>query len=94
MTLRELIQEIIKNDDFTKLAECIKKIHPEWSETRDVYKTYSRVAKEIEDLPGDDELKGHIIAMDVIENTLFDKTEKWVDVHLLDPDGDLSLIHI
>ena len=93
MTLRELIQEHIRLEQtglniFDKLAKHITNIHPEWSEKKDVLKTYTRVAKEIEDLPGDDELKGHVIVIDDVENTLFEKTESWVDVHLLDSEGD------
>lgn len=90
MTLRQLIQEVIRLDVFKELSHEVTKIHPEWSEksTVQVLKTYKRVAEEIEDLPGDDELKGHVIGIDEIENTMFDKTESWVDVHLLDPDGD------
>ena len=90
MTLRELIQEIIRLDNFEALAEKITDIHPEWSKKKnsEVLKTYKRVAMEIEDLPGDDELKGHIIVIDVLENTLFNKTESWADVHLCDSDGD------
>ena len=90
MTLRQLIQEIIQLDELNTLAEKITDIHPEWSDKKsdDVLKTYTRVAREIEDLPGDDELKGHVIVIDTIENTLFNKTESWTDVHLLDQDGD------
>jgi len=90
MTLRQLIQEIVRLDEFEKLSSEVIKIHPEWSEKNvgEVLKTYKRVAEEIEDLPGDDELEGHVIGIDNIENTMFDKTESWVDVHLLDPDGD------
>lgn len=90
MTLRQLIQEIIRLGEFEKLATKITEIHPEWSGKKhgDVLKTYTRVAKEIEDLPGDDELKGHVIVIDSIENTLFNKTESWTDVHLQDMDGD------
>jgi len=90
MTLRQLIQEVIRLDAFKELSSEIIKIHPEWSKKSavEVLKTYKRVAEEIEDLPGDDELKGHVISINKIENTLFDKTESWVDVHLLDPDGD------
>lgn len=97
MTLREFIQEHIRLEGdgeedgyrmFDKLAENITKIHPEWSENKDVLKTYKRVCLEIEDLPGDDELKGHVIVIEDVENTLFDKTESWVDVHLLDANGD------
>ena len=94
MTLREYIQEHISLDKagyprvFERLAEHIISIHPEWSEKKDVLKTYKRVCMEIEDLPGDDELKGHVIVIEDVENTLFEKTESWVDVHLLDADGD------
>lgn len=89
MTLRELIQQIIKLDKFKELSERIVDIHPEWSDRSavEVLKTYRRVAQEIEDLPGDDELKDHVIAIDEVNNELFDKTESWTDVHLLDPDG-------
>ena len=90
MTLRQLVQEVIQLDGFDTLAKKITDIHPEWdgSKANDVFKTYSRVAREIEDLPGDDELKGHTIVIDVIDNTLFNTTESWIDVHLLDTDGD------
>ena len=90
MTLRDLIQEVIQLDEFNKLSAKICEIHPEWNTKKetDVFKTYKRVAKEIEDLPGDDELKDHTIVIDKVENTLFNETESWVDVHLLDPDGD------
>lgn len=90
MTLRQLIQEIIQLDEFDKLAAAIIDIHPEWSENKssDVLKTYTRVAKEIEDLPGDDELKDHTIVIDTVDNTLFNKTESWVDIYLRDSDDD------
>jgi hypothetical protein len=90
MTLRQLIQEVIRLDGFDSLAKKITDIHPDWddSKSKDVFKTYSRVAEEIEDLPGDDELTGHTIVIDMLENTLFNETESWIDVHLLDADGD------
>lgn len=90
MTLRELIQQISELDKFDELSEKIVDIHPEWNDksTSDVLKTYRRVAQEIEDLPGDNELEGHVIGIDIIENQLFGDTESWTDVHLLDPTGD------
>ena len=90
MTLRELVQEVSRINGFDTLASKISDIHPEWNKTEGgkVLRTYKRVAREIEDLPGDDELKGHMIALDHVENTLFNETESWVDVHLLDEDGD------
>jgi hypothetical protein len=90
MTLRELIQEIIRLDELESVATKITEIHPEWSGKKqsEVLKTYTRVAHEIEDLPGDEELEGHVIVIDDIQNTLFNKTESWVDVHLQDDDKD------
>lgn len=90
MTLRQLIQEIIKLDEFDSVAYKIVDIHPEWSKKKhaDVLKVYTRVAKDIEDLPGDDELAGHTIYIDLIENTLFNETETWTDVHLRDCEGE------
>ena len=90
MTLRQLIQQIVELDKFKELSERIVDIHPEWSDKSavEVLKTYQRVAQEIEDLPGDDELKDHMIVIDKIDNELFDQTESWTDVHLLDADGD------
>jgi hypothetical protein len=90
MTLRELIQEVIQLNELESVATKITEIHPEWSgkKQQDVLKTYTRVAQEIEDLPGDDELQGHTIVIDLIENTLFNETETWVDVHLRDLEGD------
>lgn len=90
MTLRELIKLVIECNGFEQLSDKIVNIHPEWvgQKQQDVMKTYRRVAIELEDLPGDDELKGHTIVIDEIENTLSDQTEKWVDVHLSDPDND------
>jgi hypothetical protein len=90
MTLRQLIQQIIELDKFKELSEKIVELHPEWNDKSkvEVLKTYRRVAQEIEDLPGDDELKGHVIGIDNIDNQLFGKTENWTDVHLLDPEGD------
>lgn len=90
MTLRQLIQEIIQLDEFEELATKITEIHPEWGDKKhtEVLKTYTRVAREVEDLPGDDELKDHVIVIDTLENTMFNKTESWTDVHLQDVDGD------
>lgn len=91
MTLRELIQEIIKLDEFENLASNIIDIHPDWGKSKkydQVLKTYTRVAKEIEDLPGDDELEEHVIVIEKLEDTPFNKTDSWIDVHLCDMDGD------
>ncbi len=90
MTLRQLIQEIIQLDAFDELSKEIIKIHPDWSDKTpgDVFKVYKRGAEEIEDLPGDDELIEHTIIIDNIENTLSNVTESWMDIYLLDEDGD------
>jgi DNA-directed RNA polymerase subunit F len=90
MTLRQLIQEIIRINEFEALANKITDIHPEWDDARDkqVLKTYRRVSHEIEDLPGCDELEGHTIVIDEVENILSDVNEKWIDVHLVDDEGD------
>ena len=90
MTLRELIQEIIRLGEMESVAAKIVEIHPEWSGKKqpEVLKTYTRVAREIEDLPGDDELQGHLIVIDDIQNTMFNETENWIDVHLQDADKD------
>jgi len=90
MTLRELIQEVTRLGELKSLAEKIIELHPDWADQleSDVLRVYTNVSEEIEDLPGDDELSGHVIVVEEISNTFSNLTEKWTDVHLLDSDGE------
>lgn len=93
MTLRQLIEHVTSRNLFNSCATYIQHINPDWKD-RDyttMLRTYTNVANEIADLPGDDEIVGHQIVIQDVTNELQDIKESYVDVHLHDGENSWSI---
>lgn len=66
MTLRELINHVLDRGKFQKTIGYIHNTDSRWREEAvdRVYKSYTNAARELVELPGDDELEGHVIVVD------------------------------
>lgn len=61
MTLRELIEHCISEGFFNDIGVSMLRLREEWTDAEEVSKQYRKVADELADLPGDDDLKDHVI---------------------------------
>lgn len=61
MTLRELIEHCTSEGFFDDISTHLLSLREEWTDTAKVTKQYRRIADELSDLPGDNELVDHVI---------------------------------
>ena len=61
MTLRELIEHCTSEGFFDDISTHMLSLREEWTDTANVTKQYRRIADELSDLPGDNELANHVI---------------------------------
>lgn len=61
MTLRELIEHCTSEGFFDDISTHLLSLREEWTDKDIVTKQYRRIADELLDLPGDDELSDHVI---------------------------------
>lgn len=93
MTLRELLEHVISHDLFGECVTFLHSINDEWNgkEFDALFKSYSNVANELTDLPGDDELEGHQIRLQDVTSEIQSIKESYIDVHLYDGESPWSI---
>lgn len=61
MTLRELIDHCTSENFFGDIGTHMLGLREEWTDSNTITNQYRRVAEELSNLPGDDELHDHVI---------------------------------
>lgn len=86
MTLRELINHVTTRGFFNKVGSHLQAMNSDWKDRdiTEVTRSYRNVVDEIVDLPGGDDLIGHVIVVDQVN----EDDVSYIDVYMQDEQGD------
>lgn len=82
MTLRELIDHVTTRGFFNKVGSHLQVMNSDWKDRdiTEITKSYRNVVDEIADLPGGDDLTGHVIVVDQVSAD----DVSYIDVYMKD----------
>ena len=85
MTLRELIDHVTTRGFFNKVGSHLQMMNSDWKDhdITEITKSYRKVVDEIADLPGGDDLTGHVIVVDQVSADEI----SYIDVYMKDEQG-------